>query len=249
MEKYHIFCDESGIVQENYMIIGGIILPSYLIKDVNKKIQLIKDRHNKSQHEIKFEKIDSHTNLALYSDIFCEIFLKHKIDFRCCTFDTRQINHSRYNKTSFEKTELTSKKERNEQGFNKLYYTMLYHQFIKNKKQTTFSIYLDERPSLASANVKIDDLRTCLNVGTFNNLVPIVKYINSKSSDYANFIQLADLLCGIVNYEKNQKVSKKDYKNHFLEKIRTNLNINVLSKTTYSGLKWKVWNVDFNNNK
>lgn len=42
--KYNIFCYESGIIKERYMVLSGIILPHRKVEDIGDKIKYIKER-------------------------------------------------------------------------------------------------------------------------------------------------------------------------------------------------------------
>jgi hypothetical protein len=232
MQNYHVYCDESGIVHERYFVLGGIIFKS---EDYIELDNLIKDckKDCKIDHEIKFEKIKGHYNLKLYSDIALTLLKSNKLHFRCTIFDTQDINHNKYNSC-------TVKKYNAEQGFYKLYYQLLYHNFIKEDPNANYIISLDERPPHAQTEINITNLKNSLNAGcaTKNN----IKALKFISSDNSNFIQIADLFTGCINFAKNQKTSSKPYKQEFVDCLSNFLNVKNISKDTGKKLDWKVWN-------
>ena len=94
MSKFHIFCDESGIIQENYMVLGGIIFESKYYEELDNLINLCKE--NTLEHEIKFEKLKGDYNYKMYLNVIETLFATQKIQYRCVIFNKSQINHSKY---------------------------------------------------------------------------------------------------------------------------------------------------------
>jgi hypothetical protein len=240
--KYHIYCDESGIVDETYMVLGGVMIKSDKVDLINKKFSSLRGLEFKN-HEIKFEKLKSYKNSRFYLEIVDKILCNEDYDihFRCTIFDKRQINHQKFNTNP-------NKKDVYEQGFYKFYYTLLNNQFLRENKDCSFITYLDERPLHAQTSVNIKSLKDALNAGSINKIsFPTLEFIPSQKS---NFVQLADLLCGAVNYDKNKKNSAKKYKPEFVENLKIKKNIRYLGENTFrSRLDWKVFPVDFDKSK
>lgn len=238
MSKYHIYCDESGIVNEKYMVLGGVLIPSNKISDIDNAITQIRGVEF-INHEIKFEKLKSYKNLKFYQSII-DVVAEFNLHYRCVIFDTAQINHKQYNNTLANNI--------NEQGFHKQYFTLLNTQFIATNNTNYYIVYLDERPSHSMTKVNVDTLICCLNAKDIvNPPVKSLRYMNSKKS---NFIQIADLLTGSVNFEKNPKNHSKSYKPLFVEYLRNKVNIRDISKNTpYGRLDWKVFNCDYTKSK
>ena len=243
MNKYHIYCDESGIVNERYMVLGGIIFPSFLYTKHYAELQLIKTNHNKINHEIKFEKLRSHDNFCLYRKII-DYFIDEKIEFRSMIVDNTSINHAKYNSNQLHK------KHQNEQGIHKLYYTLLQNCFFKTNANATFSCFLDDIPKTRSEGLSIIErpdiniIKQCLNSASNFNPCKVLEWVDSKESI---FTQIADLLCGIAMFEKNEKYSiegkSNEYKVNIMNYIKQRMNKQTLTQTTpYYELKWKVWN-------
>ena len=68
--KYSIFCDESGIINERYIVIGGIIVPKKEVSLIESKIKYIKEKESFSEHEVKFHSLKNMKKLYLYQKIF-----------------------------------------------------------------------------------------------------------------------------------------------------------------------------------
>jgi|JI9StandDraft_2_1071091.scaffolds.fasta_scaffold144349_2 hypothetical protein len=250
-KKYHIFCDESGIVDEDFMIMGGVIFPSHKFTIINQEIINIKEKYNKISHEVKFEKLTSNNNYEFYVEIF-EVFLNNKIDYRCMIIDKKKNNHSKYN------SDQNEKKHQNEQGFHKFYYTLLNCCFLQFDTHAVYNCFLDQipatsRPKNPEENLdilsiikkpNIEIIKTCLNAPYFSrNPFQVLKWIDSKNS---NLIQIADLLSGMVMFEKNKKheiaTKSNKYKIQFLNHMRLSLNKQTISEQTpYKDLSWKIF--------
>ena len=74
------------------------------------------------------------------------------------------------------------------------------------------------------------------------DVIHTLEFIQSGQS---NFIQIADLLTGSVNYAKNEKNSKKPYKSNFVKLLSDALNLKNISNDTGRKMDWKVWNLHF----
>lgn len=243
-KRYHIFCDESGIVKEDFMILGGVVFKSYLYAKLDTMINNLKLRNNKLTHEIKFEKLTNNQNYILYKDII-DIFINEEIDFRAMTICKKTINHAKYNANQKEK------KHQNEQGFHKLYYTMLKNCMLLIEENALYSCYLDKCPSVSSENLSaqekpdINTIKTCLNAPYLSsNPFQTLEWLDSNRS---NFIQFADLLCGMLMFEKNERhlvqTNSNKYKIMLLQYIRKQLNKQSIGDTTLKHeTKWKIFN-------
>lgn len=234
MNKYHIYCDESGIVNERYMVLGGIIFNSKHYTDINNIINFRKGLN--TEHEIKFEKLKGNYNYELYQNIIKDLFKSQKIQFRCVIFDKNNINHTKYNNSSI-------KSVATEQGFYKFYYQLIYQQFVKEDINAKYTIYLDERPPHSQTQVNLKSLKDSVNAKCLQkDVIHTLEFIQSGQS---NFIQIADLLTGSVNYAKNEKNSKKPYKSNFVKLLSDALNLKNISNDTGRKMDWKVWNLHF----
>ena len=209
MDKYHIYCDESGIVNERYMVLGGIIFHSKYYTEINNIINYRKSCN--ITHEIKFEKLKGHYNYELYQNIIKDLFKSHKIQFRCVIFDKNKINHKKYNTSPIKSIAA-------EQSFYKFYYQLLYQQFVKENLNAKYTIYLDERPPHSQTQVNLQSLKDSINAKSIQkDVVSTLEFVQSSQS---NFIQIADLLTGSVNYTKNSKICNKPYKENFVNLLR-----------------------------
>jgi hypothetical protein len=89
-KKYHIFCDESGIVKESFMVMGGIIFPSFLYTKLNQEI---------------FENL---------SDDFKEKFLKKSVKIATKITKAKSISKIKEHEKCFKKDYLRRKNQGNQ---------------------------------------------------------------------------------------------------------------------------------------
>ena len=230
IKKYHIYCDESGIVEERYITVGGIVFESSYYTELLNIINKYKD----NAHEIKFTKIKGQKILNLYTNIITDLLSTQKIHFRCVVFDTQDIDHTKHNPN-------ITKRRAHEIGWYKLhYYQTLYHQFIKMNNGSHYNIFLDERPPYYQTNSILKALKDSLMHRAIekNNEIDRIDFV---SSDGNAFIQIADLLCGSVNFIQNPKQDNKGYKGQFTKQLAKIVNVDNLAKDSGWKKDWKVW--------
>ncbi len=237
--KYSIFCDESGIIREKYMVLGGIILPTQQVSAIEAKIKRIKEKEMFLDHEVKFSKLKNTQKLRLYKEILSETYLnqEHNIDFRCIIFDTEQIRHKDF-------ADINNDIHYNDEGFYKQYYQLLYHQFFKFNPKDTFYCYLDEKGSKKTSSVCISKLDLHLKRKTPDTNI---KCIQDKNSKLSELLQLTDLLVGATALDANNRSSRKE-KLELTNFLRTQKGFKKLSDTNnQSG--FRVWNFDYSKSK
>ncbi len=230
--KYCIFCDESGTVNEKYIVLGGLILPQKHLRFVESKIKSIKELNLLNNHEIKFSKLNNHKKLRLYRDILDQTYfdISYNINFRCIIFDVEQISHKDYD-NSFD-----NNIHSNTRGFYKQYYSLLHHQFCKVNKDGIFYITLDER---SDPSCMYSDLQKFLSV---SNGSTRIRHVQGKSSKQSELLQLADLFVGAVSCEINNRARKE--KLELINYIKLRKDLDLLSNQRYNN-SFKVWRFDY----
>lgn len=219
----YIFCDEAAI-KENFFVIGGLYGDKIKILNTIKDILELKRKYHLESHEIKFIKCNNNQKLELYTEIIKVIF-ENKLDYRCCIFDSTQINHKKYNNCeNYEKV-----------GFYKLYYQVLYFNFMKSNPKK-FKIFIDERNN-KSNNINLINLKSCLN-GL--NLYDKVKTLVEIDSHKCLLIQASDLISGCIGMVANQR-NTKQYKIQLGKNLSEIVKLQDISEDTGWRRDFKVW--------
>ena len=190
---YAFFCDESGISNDRFCVVGGLCLHKDTIGDVHRNIAAFRKEHG-MHAELKWskvsnQKIDQYKSLV---DYFFAMNNSNLIHFHCVIFDNHRWRNGDFNNGD------------RDMGISKLYYQLLHHRFAKvcGSSESLF-VCMDRRNSSTSLN----DLRDMLNAASrrdFSHKGPF-KEVISEDSKLDDLLQLNDVILGAVCAAKNGK--------------------------------------------
>ncbi|MHC4698029.1 MAG: DUF3800 domain-containing protein [Planctomycetota bacterium] len=239
---WHVYCDESRQVNEDYMVLGGVIVPGQQLTNLLDALQAWRQQHGMTA-ELKWTKV-SKGKLEEYK-AFVDAFFVHAEDdiihFKSAVFACADIDYKSFHDGNVEL------------GFYKLFYQFLVHRFGRYVPGSAdrLVIHLDER----SSPYNLSDLRDVLRTGigrwysTGRNCVASVEAMNSKTHEHATIMQIADVLIGAVGWHWNQlesapgaSIAKQALANHIadrahLESLRVN--------TSRNARRFNIWRFQF----
>lgn len=234
-QDYAFFCDEAGISNDRYTVVGGLCVHRNTIASIQTNIAAFRSANNMTK-ELKWTKITDQ-KLEEYRTLVEYFFAMNNINqcqFHCVIFDNHQWKHAKYNNSD------------GDVGLSKLYYQLLHHKFAKTcGADGSLYVRLDRRNSSTSLN----DLRDMLNYasarqhGIVGSPFKLIESADSKSCD---ILQLNDVILGAVCAAKNGKhilettrASKRAIASMVLEKS----GIASFDKDTPRGVnRFSVWN-------
>jgi hypothetical protein len=211
--RYNIYCDESSISDQRYMVIGGIWCPKELISAIRAdfaKVRLL----NNLNRELKWKKVSS-TFLDKYK-AFASVFFDNKcLQFNGLIVDSQLVNYSTYYHNNQEEA----------------YYSFLYQLLSRNtSSEGAYTVFVDKRSTrkkhpLATVIRKVNGWHY-----QKHQKSPLrrIAYVDSEKED---FIQLADLLVGVVQSVFNRSTVNAA-KLEFVEYVRASSGLETLAERT-----------------
>ena len=189
-KKYNIYCDESRIdnPKDNVMVIGGVFVLREKVKEIKNKIREIKVKNN-FKGEIKWTKIDKR-KLDFFKELILYVLdLEPSIfSFHCIAVEKDKIKYDLYHHGD------------KELAFFKFIYELLEKRLKDNH---IYYIFLDYKPT--KIRERVLNLKTYLEkYSYFNKENCLIKHAQAYSSRENIFIQLSDLFCGAISYQKNK---------------------------------------------
>lgn len=212
-KTYNVYCDESTHLPNDgcpYMLLGYVCVAYPLIKEAKNAVNDIKKKYSFTG-EMKWSNVNKKT-VSMYEELV-EYFFRSNLKFRAIVVNKKEIDETRPDYT-----------------FNDFYFRM-YYQLLHwplSVEQNTFNIYLDVKDTCS--NVKLRKLKECLRNSTN---VRNLQFIKSHESQ---FLQLADVLIGAINY--NLRVLDKNLdgdscsKMHIVDVVKRYSNLS-LERSTY----------------
>jgi len=205
---YNIYCDESRIdnPEDNFMVIGGVFVAREKVREIAEKIKEIKEKHQ-FKGEMKWVKVDKKKKLFLESLIDYIVKLDSSMfSFHCIVVEKDKVKYDTYHQGD------------KELAFFKFMYELLEKRL---KSEHNYYIFLDYKPT--KIKERVFNLKTYLEKYVyFNKENCVIKHFQAYSSRENLFIQLADLLCGAVGYQKNkypESTVKSEIANFIAKKI------------------------------
>jgi len=185
--EYNVYCDESCHLEHdgiNVMTLGAVWCPTDKVKEINTRIQEIKERHGIGRTaEIKWTKV-SPSKLPVYQDIVDYFFDDDDLHFRGLIVPDKSIlDHSRFNQT-------------HDDWYYKMYFDMLKVIFSPENR---FNIYVDIKDTHSYQKVrKLHEV--CCN-SQYDFSARIIKKIQPIRSNEVQLMQAVDILIGAVAYK------------------------------------------------
>lgn len=226
--KFEVYCDEalpdlftSQKPRSEYLMIGGLWIPSDLRNEVKSKIKDIREKHQ-AWGEIKWTKV-SPSKLGFYEDLI-DLFMSYGKDmrFRCIAVAHKQVNMALH-------------KNDKELGFYKFYYQLLHHWIYDFNE---YSIFCDAKTN--RDNNRLHDLRSCL---ANSNLSSSIEQVQALPSRQVVLIQLSDLLLGMASSRMNETLGVGTAKEALVKRMESHLNVKALQATARTEEKFNIFNI------
>lgn len=218
MEMLHVYGDESccsgGL---KYASLGGIAVQQAKVGELNERLQKVKDHYGVTK-EVKWTRI-SRGMLDFYRsyvDVFFDASAVDDMHFWSMYVDSHTFNHRKFNQGQVDV------------GFSKLFYQLLLHKFGRNYGEAhRIGVYLDFRSSKDDPDMMRPMLNNDLkNWGVHTSPFKRIEFRDSKK---CNFIQLNDVLLGVIGFKKNLhdkrpecSPAKIDLANHIIRRAISN---------------------------
>lgn len=226
--EYKVYCDESCHLindTKNYMVLGAVYCPKSEVNKIAKYIRKLKKEYNlKHTSEIKWTKI-SNSTLKFYLDLLEYFFINSNLKFRAVICDKRKLNHEKFHQT-------------HDQWYHKMYYEMIRY-FIDS--ENSYEIYPDIKDTNSFHNFQkvASYLRMALN----DTNAKTIKKIQPIRSNESYILQLADVLIGAMQYNKNglnTSSSKLKVVNYIKENVIDGIeDTTPYNKNKFNLLVWK----------
>ena len=187
-QLYNIYCDESchlihDTVNSTAMVIGGILCPDNIKKEVASRLKEIKKRHGIAEHiEIKWNKV-SPAMLGYYLDLVDYFFDNTNLHFRAVVIpDKSTLRCEDFGHTP-------------DDFYYKTYFNMLKTMLEPGSE---YAIYIDIKDTRSQQKVEKLHEVLCNNSYDFNrHMITRVQQIRSHEVE---LMGLTDLLIGAVSY-------------------------------------------------
>ncbi|MEA5446751.1 DUF3800 domain-containing protein [Gammaproteobacteria bacterium AB-CW1] len=200
--KFDVYCDESHPdllgsqhPQGQFMVIGGLWLPTSEREAFKAEIHQLRDRH-RIGGEFKWQKV-SPSREVFYRQLV-EWFQGKgdQLRFRCIAVDHSQVDLKLYHEDD------------QELGFYKFYYQLLHHWILDFNE---YNIFVDFKSNRRRDRLHV--LRRCLD---YSNLSSEVNEVQAVRSEESVLIQMADVLTGMAAYRLNDRVREGSAKSQVL---------------------------------
>lgn len=186
--KYKVYCDESCHIQsdkKNFMVLGAVYCAENEINNVNNYIKKLKKQYGlKYSSEIKWTKV-SNSTVNFYKDLVEYFFINPNLKFRAVICDKRKLDHERFQQT-------------HDTWYYKMYYEMI--RYIINSDDN-YEIYPDIKDTNSYYNFQ--KVVNFLRIKLKDTNGKTIKKIQPIRSHESYILQIADLLVGAMQYNKN----------------------------------------------
>lgn len=213
--EYNIYCDESCHLENDSntsMLLGGIICPKDIAKEINLEIRHLKEKY-KARGELKWTKV-SKSREIYYLALVEYFFSRKELNFRSLIVQNKQqLDH----------------KEFNDGSHDNFYYKMYYYLISYWNLFTTenlYNIYLDIKDTRSSE--KKNKLNSIICSKKQSQLINKLQHVKSHEIE---ILQLADFFIGAMAYN-NRNLTKNRTKVKIINKIKELSNLNINFSTT-----------------
>lgn len=228
--KFEIYCDENNPdlfatkkpAYADYMMIGGLWIPSALRQEIKTKIHEVRAIYQ-TWGEIKWTKISS-SKIEFYTALI-DLFFSYGLDvrFRCIAIDANQFDSKWHNNDQ-------------ELGFYKFYYQLLHHWILDFNE---YRIFCDLKTNRNLTRLK--KLKECLDKSNITSNIHSIQALPSKE---VALIQFADLLLGIASARLNRTIKASGAKEKIIERLESHLDVKKLTHTSISEQKFNIFKIN-----
>lgn len=222
--KYKVYCDESCHMQndkKDFMVIGAVYCPESEINNISKYVRKLKKEYNlKHTSEIKWTKI-SNSTVEFYKDLIKYFFINPNLKFRAIVCDKRKLDHDKFHQT-------------HDEWYHKMYYEMIRY-FIEN--DNTYEIFPDIKDTNSYENFQ--KVAKFLRIKIKDTNEKTIKKIQPIRSNESYLLQIADVLIGAMQYNKNGLNSSAS-KIEIIKTIKDNVIDGIDDTTPYNKSKFNI---------
>jgi len=229
---YDVFVDESSQTKHDYLLLGGIIIPSVNTPRLEEKIAELKQQYRISK-EMKWTRV-SRYHLGAYKALV-DIFFDAPSHVGPFEFHSLAIEMAKRNEAAFNSGS-------KETGFNKEVYQII-QKFRRLHRNVNFHVYLDYRDS----SQPISETRTILNFGARKHNDARdwpFRRLHMRDSKATLSLQLVDILLGAVAYKLNghyDAPSASPHKKALCDHVLSRGNIKTVRFDTAIKGKFTLW--------
>jgi hypothetical protein len=226
--KFEVYCDEalpdlftSKNPRCEYLMIGGLWIPSDLRNDVKSKIKDLREKHG-AWGEIKWTKV-SPSKLVFYEELV-DLFMSYgkEMRFRCIAVAHKEVNMALHQNDG-------------ELGFYKFYYQLLHHWIYDFNE---YSVFCDAKTNRDKN--RFIDLKKCLGHANLSSDITQVQALLSKQ---VVLIQLSDLLLGMASSRINKTLGEDTAKKALVKRLESRLDIHSLQPTPRTEEKFNIFKI------
>lgn len=227
--KFEVYCDESrpDLIcskkpSAQYMVIGGLWLPSDERDRLKTDIHALRDKHYIGG-EFKWQKV-SPSRLDFYRDLVDWFVARgDQLRFRCIAIEHEKVDLFQFHNGD------------QELGFYKFYYQMLHHWILDFNEYSIFCDFKSNR-----LRTRQNELAKCLSNANLSSEIVNVQAIRSRESV---LMQAADVLTGIAAGRLNNNLQAGSAKRGLVTHLEQGLGRQI--KPTYrSEQKFNVFVID-----
>lgn len=226
---FDVYCDESRPdllstkkPQAQYMLIGGVWLPSDKREEFKRAIHMLRNKH-KIGGEFKWQKV-SPSKIDFYKALIRWFWQAgEELRFRCVAVDSNKVNLETFHLND------------QELGFYKFYYQLLHH-WIEDSNE--YNIFVDFK--LNRRRDRLADIRNCLSNANRLSKINRVQAIESHESV---LLQLVDVLTGLAGARLNALFIENSAKHQLLLECEK-LQGRQISNTFKSAQKFNVFGIN-----
>lgn len=227
--EFEIYCDESRqdlfsskkAIKSKYTLIGGVWIEANKRQQYKDQIKAIRNNY-KVFGEIRWNAV-SPSKLDFYLEII-NFFFNSDIRFRCIVIEKENLNLVRYHQSD------------QELGFYKFYYQLIHHWILDFNR---YRIFVDFKTNKVKNRLHV--LKAILSNANLSSEIIQVQALHSRDSV---FIQLADLLIGVVGYAMHSYTSSPS-KLRINEEIKKRLG-HPIQPTKRAEKKFNIFQINLN---
>lgn len=221
-KTFNIYCDESTHLPNDgcpFMLLGYICVPYPLVREGKNAINDIKNKYG-FIGEMKWSNINQKTE-PMYEELI-EFFFRSNLKFRAVVVRKSEIDDTRpgYTFNDF---------------YFRMYYQLLHHPM--EDTENTYNVYFDIKDTCS--HLKLRRLKEIL--GNSSN----VRNFQFMKSYESQFIQLADVIMGAVNYnlrmEEDNIPGQSVAKKKVVETIKRYSNLSLIRSTYKTAEKFNLF--------
>ena len=232
-----LYCDESGLSTDRYMVVGGIVIPRDNFPQLVADIKEIRRAHDiRDGKEIKWNDMRNHRVPAYetYVDYFFDLLSADRVHYHTIVFDNHTLDRVTYPNATTDSV------------LSRMYYQLMLHRCVRFYGRA-YNLHM--RPDRADAPQELPNLRAGLNSEAMRRYeidsAP-VRSIEPRDSKDEHLLQINDIILGGIAHHRNGRHANarcSRHKKHLAAYIlgKTGLSSYAMN-TPYRARQFTVWN-------